>query len=715
MKTLVLTEKPSVARDIARVLGCKNNQNGGIIGDKYIITWALGHLVTLAMPEELDPKWKVWNQEMLPLIPKYFKTKVIKASAKQFNCVKNFMKSDVVDSLIIATDAGREGELVARWIINQVGFNKPMKRLWISSMTDQAIKDGFKHLVDAEEYRRLYDAAFARAKADWLVGLNATRALTCKYNVSLSAGRVQTPTLSLIVEREKAIKSFVPKTYYKLNLKFKCENFELITNNNAFVFNQYDDAYKVLTELKMSTLTVLDITKTMKKSPPPLLYDLTSLQQDANKIYGYSAKYTLNLVQSLYEIHKYLTYPRTDSKYLSTDMFLVIKDRIKNASYEEYRKYADIILSKELKNNKRIFDNSKVSDHHAIIPTELKPNINSLSLDEKRIYDLVLKRFLAAFMDDYEYEIVKVTIGNGQYQFRCVGCLPKNLGYRMIISNEEENSILKTTFTKGEIITNPVVTIKQGLTSPKERYTEATLLDAMENAGRYTNNTQEKQILVSASGIGTPATRADIIERLFEAGYAKKIDKSIYATDKGMQLIDLVPELLTSVSLTAQQELKLSLIGQGKLNEKTFISDICELTKNLTNKILNANTLYHYDNITTSKCPNCGYFLLDEINNKGETLVCSNRECDYRRIIYRISKLRCPNCHKNLKEIGTKEKLSVQCQCGFKMNKERFIEQLNNNKQNINNKIVRKILAKQEEEIPKNNPFAALLKEVKDE
>ncbi len=709
MKTLVLTEKPSVAREIARVLGCKQNQNGGIIGDKYIVTWALGHLVTLSMPEEINPKWKDWNESSLPLIPQHFKTKIISETAKQFNHVKNFMKSDIVDSLVIATDAGREGELVARWIIDKVGFDKPMKRLWISSMTDQAIKEGFRKLVDAQAYVRLYDAAYARAKADWLVGLNATRALTCKYNAALSAGRVQTPTLSLIVEREEEIRKFVPKTYYDIQLKLRNETFELINNNNPVHFYQLDEANKVGDELKKSVFKVLEIVKTKKRTVPPLLYDLTSLQQDANKIYGYSAKQTLNLVQSLYEHHKYLTYPRTDSKYLSTDMFPLIKERIKNASYQEYAKYASMILNHELKMDKRIFDNNKVSDHHAIIPTELKPNINNLSLDERRIYDLVLKRFLSAFMNDYEYHSVKIIVGNAQYQFRLTGTECLDLGYRILTTNEEENqNLIKGIFKEGEVITNPLISLKKGITSPKERYTEATLLYAMEHAGKYTDNEQEKQALLDASGIGTPATRADIIERIFAAGYVKLVGKSIHPTEKGMQLIKLVPSELKSVSLTAKQELKLNLISKGKLNQQVFINDICEFTKTITATILNSTSKYAHDNQTTSKCPNCGKSLLDVTNHKGKVLVCMDRSCGYRKNIYRISKLRCPNCHHLLKEFGENDHCYVQCECGFKEKKHSFLERLRDNKQNMNKKEVRKIIANQEQEIPKNNPFADL-------
>ena len=356
MKTLVLTEKPSVAREIARVLGCNINKNGGLIGSKYIVTWALGHLVTLAMPEELNHEWKNWNETTLPMIPKKFETRVISSTSKQFNYVKSFLKSNEVSDLVIATDAGREGELVARWIIDKVGFKKPMKRLWISSMTDKAIKEGFNSLVDAKVYNRLYDAAVARACADWLVGLNVSRALTVKYNASLSAGRVQTPTLGLIVEREKEIRNFIPKTYYHIHLKTCGSDFLLYNKNNPYAIYDKTIALDIINNIKSFKMVCKEIKTSLKRDVSPLLYDLTTLQQDCNKLYGFSAKYTLDIVQKLYESYKYLTYPRTDSKHLTTDMIGTIIDRLVNGTYGEYIKYANDIIKHGINNTKRIFD-----------------------------------------------------------------------------------------------------------------------------------------------------------------------------------------------------------------------------------------------------------------------------------------------------------------------------------------------------------------------
>lgn len=708
MKTLVLTEKPSVAREIARVLGCTTNKNGGIIGPKYIVTWALGHLVTLAMPEELKPEWKTWDESTLPMIPKKFETRVIGSTSKQFNCVKSYLKSDEVSDLVIATDAGREGELVARWIIDKVGFKKPMKRLWISSMTDKAIKEGFKSLIDAKNYNRLYDAAVARASADWLVGLNVSRALTVKYNASLSAGRVQTPTLGLIVEREKEIKSFVPKKYYQVHLKAFGNDFILYKNGNPYSIYDKEEVIKLVNKLKGEKFVCKDVKTTLKNEAPPLLYDLTSLQQDANKLYAFTAKDTLNIVQKLYEGYKYLTYPRTDSKHLTTDMYATIKERLINASYGEYAKYARNIIDGGINNSKRIFNNQLVSDHHAIIPTEEKCIIGMLDSDEARVYNLVLKRFLAAFMKDYEYVTHSVVVGNDLYEFKTSVSEVKNLGWK-VLYDANSNNVNRTNFIKGLEVTGEISFV-ESTTKPAERYTEATLLYAMEHAGKFTSDVREKEALAESSGIGTPATRAEIIDRIFSAGYVKLVGRSIHPTEKGMQLIELVPSDLRSVSLTAKQELSLDKISKGKLNYHSFIDEMVEFTKELTSSVLLSNSKYHHDNATTHKCPQCGKLLLDVTNNFGKSLVCRDKECGYKKHVYKISNLRCPTCHKKLKQIGDKESGFFQCECGYKEKCESFFNHLQENKQGMNKKEVRKYLDKQEKEIPKNNPFADFFK-----
>ena len=371
-KSLILAEKPSVGRDLAKVLKCNVNKGSYIEGNKYIVTWAMGHLIGLMDPEGYDNKYKEWKMETLPMLPKHMKLIVLKKTGKQYNEVKKQLLRNDVNEIIIATDAGREGELVARWIIEKAGVKKPLKRLWISSQTNKAILDGFKNLKDAKEYENLYKAAVCRAEADWLVGLNVTRALTCKHNAQLSAGRVQSPTLAMIVQREEEIRNFKPVDYWCLNAKtdrFMLNWVNEKGNNSTF---KEEIADSIVNKCKGQNGEVLEVKKTTKKKYSPALYDLTELQRDANKIWGYSAKQTLNLMQRLYENHKVLTYPRTDSRYVTSDIVATIPERLKAVSFGEYRVAAQQILNTGVKANKNYVDNSKVSDHHAILPTEEK-------------------------------------------------------------------------------------------------------------------------------------------------------------------------------------------------------------------------------------------------------------------------------------------------------------------------------------------------------
>ena len=385
-KTLVLAEKPSVARDIARVLGCGRKGNGFLEGDRYIVTWALGHLVELADPEAYDEKYKSWRAEDLPIVPPQFKLVIIKQSGKQFNAVKTQMIRNDVKQIVIATDAGREGELVARWIIEKANVRKPLKRLWISSVTDKAIRDGFNKLKSGKEYENLYASAVARAEADWVVGINATRALTCKYNAQLSCGRVQTPTLAIIAQREEEIKNFKPRTFYGItavteHLKLTWQDKH---NKDTKTFDK-EKCDKILAALNNKNAEVTEVEKALKKTYAPGLYDLTELQRDANKFFGYSAKETLSIMQRLYEQHKVLTYPRTDSRYISTDIVDTLKERIKACSDQPYIKLASKLLKNPIRPNKYFVDDSKVSDHHAIIPTEQTVFLNNLSDQERKI------------------------------------------------------------------------------------------------------------------------------------------------------------------------------------------------------------------------------------------------------------------------------------------------------------------------------------------
>lgn len=438
MKKLVIAEKPSVGRDIARVLGCKQQGKKYIEGNEYIVTWGLGHLVTLADPEGYDKKLKTWRMEDLPMMPERFKLVVIPQTRGQFQAVKSLIERKDVGEIIIATDAGREGELVARWILAKAGNKKPLKRLWISSVTDKAIREGFAHLKNAKEYENLYHAATARAESDWLVGMNATRALTCKYNAQLSCGRVQTPTLAMIAAREEEIRHFTPKPYYGLQLIGKGITFTWKDKKSGsaatFSREKNEEVYK---KILGKTAEVTEVKKTKKTSQPEGLYDLTDLSRDANQRFGFSAKQTLNIMQSLYEHHKVLTYPRTDSRYLTTDVAETLRERVEAIAVGPYRSFTNTVLKGKITPKKSFVNNQKVSDHHAIIPTEQPVILAQLSVDERKIFDLVVRRFLAVLYPPYEYEQTKITIQCEGETFFAEGNVPLNRGYKEVTVPED--------------------------------------------------------------------------------------------------------------------------------------------------------------------------------------------------------------------------------------------------------------------------------------
>ena len=483
-KTLVLAEKPSVARDIARVLKCGKKGNGYLEGGKYVVTWALGHLVTLAEPEMYDKKYKTWSLEDIPMLPGHMKLIVIKQTGNQFNAVKQQMTRKDIQEIIIATDAGREGELVARWIIKKANVRKPLKRLWISSVTDKAILTGFNRLKDGREYENLYASAAARAEADWIVGINATRALTCKFNTQLSCGRVQTPTLAMIAKREEEIRNFHPKTYYGITastgkIKFTWRD-KKTRDIKTFDRKMRDE---ILKSIKGKDAKIVDIVKNSKKSFAPQLYDLTSLQRDANRIFDFSAKQTLSIMQKLYENHKVLTYPRTDSKYISSDMVDTLRDRIKACSVGPYAKIAVKISRSPVKANKSFVDDSKVSDHHAIIPTEETVSLGDLNADERKIYDLVVKRFLAALYPPFEYDQLTARAQIGNEHFYAKGRNVISRGWKEVYDNgddEEENGdgmkeqILPHMNT-GQVLKIASLLPTQGATSPPALFNEGTI------------------------------------------------------------------------------------------------------------------------------------------------------------------------------------------------------------------------------------------------
>ncbi|EEM91538.1 DNA topoisomerase III [Bacillus thuringiensis serovar vazensis] len=725
-KSVVIAEKPSVARDIARVLKCDKKGNGYLEGSKYIVTWALGHLVTLADPESYDVKYKKWNLEDLPMLPERLKLTVIKQTGKQFNAVKSQLLRKDVNEIIVATDAGREGELVARWIIDKVRINKPIKRLWISSVTDKAIKDGFANLKPGKAYDNLYASAVARSEADWYIGLNATRALTTRFNAQLNCGRVQTPTVAMIANREDEIKNFKAQTYYGIEaqttnqLKLTWQD----ANGNSRSFNK-EKIDGIVKGLDKHNATVLEIDKKQKKSFSPGLYDLTELQRDANKKFGYSAKETLNIMQKLYEQHKVLTYPRTDSRYISSDIVGTLPERLKACGVGEYRPLAHKVLQKPIKANKSFVDDSKVSDHHAIIPTEGYVNFSAFTDKERKIYDLVVKRFLAVLFPAFEYEQLTLRTKVGNETFIARGKTILHAGWKEVYENRfEDDDVtddvkeqLLPRIEKGDTLTVKLIMQTSGQTKAPARFNEATLLSAMENPTKYmdTQNQQLADTLKSTGGLGTVATRADIIDKLFNSFLIEKRGKDIHITSKGRQLLDLVPEELKSPTLTGEWEQKLEAIAKGKLKKEVFISEMKNYTKEIVSEIKSSDKKYKHDNISTKSCPDCGKPMLEVNGKKGKMLVCQDRECGHRKNVSRTTNARCPQCKKKLELRGEGAGQIFACKCGYREKLSTFQERRKKESGNkADKRDVQKYMKQQKkEEEPLNNPFAEALKKLK--
>ncbi len=673
-KILVLAEKPSVGKEIARVLGCGRGGNGFLEGDQYIVTWALGHLVTLADPDVYDKKYEKWDMADLPMLPQNMKLVVIPESRRQFNVVSGQMKRGDVSELVIATDAGREGELVARWIMMKAGWKGKTRRLWISSQTDKAIRDGFANLKDAKDYDDLFLSAQARSEADWLVGLNVTRALTCRYNAQLSAGRVQTPTLALIVKREEEIKKFTPKEFWGVTAKLPGFNATWRDGGkNAQTFDR-EKAEGILKKIQGRQAVLTKVETVKKQTPPPAAYDLTELQRDANKKYAYSAKETLSLMQSLYERHKVLTYPRTDSRYISDDVVGTLPERLRSCMVEEYKPLAQTIYRNKPLNTKYLVNNAKVTDHHAIIPTEEQADLYALSGPEKNIYDLVVRRFLAVLMTPYEYEEIKLTMTIGGETFTAKGTRVISEGWRGAYNKtfrleEEESDEADQKLPElqvGQKLSVEKAELKPGKTSPPARYTEATLLSAMEHPAGQVSDKNLSRILEETSGLGTPATRADIIEKLFSTFYVERRGKELVPTSKGIQLIELVPRELRSAELTARWEDQLSAIARGRAGDRAFVADMRNYATELVKEVKASDAVYKHDNQTRTPCPDCGKYLLKVKGKRGEMLVCPDRDCGYRRSLTQTTNARCPNCHKKMELRGEGEKQMFACVCGYR-------------------------------------------------
>ncbi len=552
--TLIVAEKPSVARDIARVVGARNKEEGAFTGGGYVVTWALGHLVALSDPDEIDPKYKKWRAEDLPILPDEIPTKVLPKTRAQFSTIKKWMKSDSIRQIICATDSGREGELIFRLIYEQAGCKKPFTRLWISSMTDQAIRDGMSRLAPSASYDALYRSARCRAEADWLVGMNASRAFTLRYNALLSVGRVQTPTLKLIVQRDQEIASFDPKPYWEIRADFG--DYEgLWVDPETKELRTFDEltAKRVKSETTGKTGVVAEAKRELKRTPPPLLYDLTSLQRDANRLLGLPAAKTLKLAQSLYEQYKLLTYPRTDSRYLPRDMIAGAK-RAMAALPEQYQGFVAGALDKP-KSFGRVFNDERVTDHHAIIPTGAKADLSRLPELERKLFDMVARRLIAVYYPDYEYESAELITKVGVHSFKTSGSTPKAEGWRALYRDapEEKEEPPVPDIAPGD--TRPVkgVSVKQQKTKPPAPHTDASLLAMMEHAGKLIDD-EELRERMKAGGLGTPATRAAIIERLIEVGYIARKGRTLVATEKGKTLIAVAPEEIASPETTGRWE-----------------------------------------------------------------------------------------------------------------------------------------------------------------
>ncbi|CAI3498293.1 DNA topoisomerase III [Enterococcus cecorum] len=639
MKQLIIAEKPSVAKDLSRVLKATKKTKNYYEGDKVIVTWALGHLLTLKMPEDLNKEWQQWQLETLPMLPKQIGIKPLPKTGHQLKAIASLAKRKDVGEAVIATDAGREGELVARWILQWVRFNKPVKRLWISSQTDKAIKQGFANLKPASQYDNLYESAISRAKADWLVGLNVTRALTVKYQDNLSAGRVQTPTLALVRQQEKQIEKFLPQEYFTIQF---ADNQLTFTHQqkNPQAIKTREAAQQLVQQMSQTAGTVEKIEEKVKRQAAPLPYDLTEIQREANQRYGFSAKKTLSLVQSLYETHKVVTYPRTDSKYLTTDMQNTMKERLQAIS--DFNPQVKTIIKNGSKVVlKKVFNNALVSDHHALIPTEQRANFAKLSSDEQRIYQMIVSRFLMLFLPEYQEKVEKITLSFGSERFVASNKKVLEPGWKGT-SDEPKEKVVH--YTEGQKIKGEF-SIEKQLTTPPKPLSEGTLLAKME---KYS--------------LGTPATRAEMIEKLIKSDLMERKANYLAVTPKGKQLLGLVNPSLVTPELTEKWEKNLEKIAKGQMKSQQFIQQIEQDTKRLVAEIKQSNQSYQDFSITQKRCPECGSLLKENNGRDGKRLVCTNEDCHYsRRKEPKVSNHRCPQCHKKMEIIEGKNGTYYRC------------------------------------------------------
>ena len=634
MKTLIIAEKPSVGRDIARVLGCKQKGDGFLHSDEYIISWAIGHLVSLKEPDDYDPALKKWKMHDLPIIPTEMGLRALPKTTKQLNLLKKMLTSKEVSQIICATDSGREGELIFRYIYQWANCKKPVKRLWISSLTDAAITDGLAKMKDGREYDNLFASARCRAEADWLVGMNATRAYTIKCGELLPMGRVQTPTLAIIVNRHHEIAAFVPEKYWEVKATFVTENGEAYTG--MYFASAHDThtgqmetvgdaalgvplvnddmtgngtpraasptktagihladaetripsetiAKEIAAKVKDAPGKVESIETEEKRQLPPQLFDLTELQRECNRVLGFSAQKTLTIAQALYETHKMITYPRTDSRYLSGDMAPKLKPILESAPAPYDALAASLLAMPTLPTGSRIINDAKVTDHHAIIPTGSKKPLSALSADEKAVYDRIMRNFLAVFHPAYVYDVTTIITIAVEERFRSRGKTDRKLGWKAVYSHEKNQKNDKAEKDSEDVVLPPLIQnqpvtatdteVLHKKTQPPKPYTEATLLSAMEHAGRFVEDEALKEAL-KQSGLGTPATRANMIEKLISSEYIKRNKKSLIPTEKGIRLIGIVPPEMRQPETTGKWERGLSRIAAGELDDTKFMDSI---------------------------------------------------------------------------------------------------------------------------------------------
>lgn len=584
-----IAEKPSVAREIAGVLGATKKMNGYIEGNGYQVTWTFGHLCTLKEPHDYTPEWKRWSLGALPMIPPRFGIKLISNPTyeQQFKTIESLIRN--ADTVINCGDAGQEGELIQRWVMQKAGCACPVYRLWISSLTEEAIREGFQHLKDQSEFKTLYEAGLARAIGDWLLGMNATRLYTIRYGQNrqvLSIGRVQTPTLALIVNRQAEIDNFKPEPYWELKTVYRGTTFSATKGK----FTKKEEGETLLEAVQQEDFTITNITEKKGKEYAPRLFDLTSLQVECNKKFSFTAGDTLKLIQSLYE-KKVTTYPRVDTTFLSEDIYPKVPNILKGLA--DYAELTAPLLATKIQKKKKVFDNSKVTDHHAIIPTGVPAR--NLTDDEQKVYDLVARRFIAAFYPDCEISTTTVLGNAGKVEFKATGKQILKPGWRTVFgteqkdqnaepTEEEEEGILPN-FTQGETGPHKPL-LKETWTTPPKPYTEATLLRAMETAGKLVDNEDLRDAL-KENGIGRPSTRAAIIETLFKRNYIRKERKSLYPTATGKELIGIIQEeLLKSAELTGMWEKKLRQIEQGTYEARTFLDELKQMVNVIVTNVL---------------------------------------------------------------------------------------------------------------------------------